>query len=58
MVGINVVGSILRFDRVVVLIMGLIEATKLLSKEGKLVIVSFHSLEDNLIKNFFQDIRL
>jgi 16S rRNA (cytosine1402-N4)-methyltransferase len=35
------------------LIIGLIEATKLLSKEGKLVIVSFHSLEDKIVKNFF-----
>ena len=34
------------------LISGLIEATKLLSDGGILLIVSFHSLEDKIIKNF------
>ena len=35
------------------LILGLIEAAKLLSNGGILVIVSFHSLEDKIVKNFF-----
>ena len=33
--------------------MGLIEASKLLSNGGILIVVSFHSLEDKIIKNFF-----
>ncbi len=35
------------------LILALIEATKLLSNGGLLVVVSFHSLEDKIVKNFF-----
>ena len=35
------------------LISGLISATELLANGGKLVVVSFHSLEDEIVKNFF-----
>ena len=35
------------------LIFGLIAATKLLSNGGILIVVSFHSLEDKIVKNFF-----
>ena len=35
------------------LMFGLIQAAKLLSNGGILIIVSFHSLEDKIIKNFF-----
>tara|TARA_Y100000590_G_scaffold60133_1_gene64003 strand:+ start:353 stop:1366 length:1014 start_codon:yes stop_codon:yes gene_type:complete len=35
------------------LILGLIEAAKLLSDGGILIIVSFHSLEDKIVKKFF-----
>ncbi len=33
---------------------GLIAAEKVLRPEGRLVVVSFHSIEDRIVKNFFQ----
>ena len=35
------------------LILGLIEATKLLGDGGILIIISFHSIEDKIVKSFF-----
>ena len=35
------------------LIEGLIEATKVLKKNGKIIVVSFHSIEDKIVKYFF-----
>jgi len=35
------------------LILGLIESAKLLSNGGIIIVVSFHSLEDKIVKNFF-----
>jgi len=38
------------------LINGLINATKILEKNGKIVIISFHSLEDRIVKYFFKSL--
>jgi len=36
------------------LIAGLISATKLVEKNGKIIVVSFHSIEDRIIKKYFK----
>ena len=38
------------------LILGLIEATRILKKDGILIVVSFHSLEDKIVKYFFKSL--
>ena len=38
------------------LIFGLINATKVLKKDGVLVVVTFHSLEDKIVKHFFKSL--
>ena len=30
-------------------------ASKLISKEGKIAIITFHSLEDKIVKNYFKE---
>ena len=36
------------------LIVGLISATRLVEKNGKIIVVSFHSIEDRIIKKYFK----
>ena len=38
------------------LIHGLINAAKILKKDGVLVVVTFHSLEDKIVKYFFRNL--
>ena len=38
------------------LMKGLVEASKLLEPGGKIVVVSFHSIEDRIVKYFFNDL--
>ena len=38
------------------MIYGLIAATKVLKKDGILVVVTFHSLEDRIVKYFFKSL--
>ena len=38
------------------LIIGLINATKVLKKDGILAVVTFHSLEDKIVKYFFKSL--
>jgi 16S rRNA (cytosine1402-N4)-methyltransferase len=38
------------------LIFGLINATKVLKKDGLLAVVTFHSLEDKIVKYFFKSL--
>ena len=38
------------------LIFGLVSATKVLKKDGVLVVVTFHSLEDKIVKYFFKSL--
>jgi 16S rRNA (cytosine1402-N4)-methyltransferase len=36
----------------------LFQAVEVLEKGGRIVIISFHSLEDRIVKNFFKDSNL
>ena len=40
------------------LMIGLVEATKLLKIGGKILVVSFHSIEDKIVKHFFKNFSL
>tara|TARA_B100001029_G_scaffold178502_1_gene185437 strand:- start:306 stop:1322 length:1017 start_codon:yes stop_codon:yes gene_type:complete len=37
------------------LVEGIIKATKFLKKDGKIIVVSFHSLEDRIVKSYFKN---